>query len=142
MGKGGGGGASQATQLMQIAAIQNAQNAAAQQQAAQAQAQAAAAAYTPPTPQAATPSASAPTQYMPSPQAMEAARNAFNAKLRGEEASILGGTETADKGLTQEERDRRRKAKLTPGDAGAATQSAANTASPAANTYTGTTLGG
>jgi hypothetical protein len=79
---------------------------------------------------------------MPSPQAMEAARNAFNAKLRGQEASILGGTETEAAGLTQEERDRRRKAKLTPGESGAATQTAANTASPATNTYTGTTLGG
>ena len=127
MGKGGGGGPSPAQQVMQIAAIQNAQ---------------AAASYTPSTPQGATPSAATPTQYMPSPQAMEAARNAFNAKLRGQEASILGGTETEAAGLTQEERDRRRKAKLTPGESGAATQTAANTASPATNTYTGTTLGG
>lgn len=141
MGKGGGGGASQATQLMQIAAVQNAQAAAQQQAAAQAQAAAAAASYTPPTPQGATPSAATPTQYMPSPQAMEAARNAFNAKLRGQEASILGGDQTEAAGLTQEERDRRRKAKLTPGDAGAATQTA-NNASPATNTFTGTTLGG
>jgi hypothetical protein len=140
MGKGGGGGASQATQLMQIAAVQNAQAAAQQQAAAQAQAAAAASSYTPSTPQGATPSAATPTQYMPSPQAMEAARNAFNAKLRGQEASILGGDQTESAGLTQEERDRRRKAKLTPGDAGAATQTAST--SPANNTFTGTTLGG
>ena len=142
MGKGGGGGASQTQQLLQVAAIQNAQNAAAQQAAAQAQAQAAAAAYTPPTPQAATPSASAPTQYMPSPQAMEQARNAFNARLRGEEASILGGAKTDEAGLTQEERDRRRKAKLTPGDNNAAPTQTANNAAAAPNTYTGNTLGG
>lgn len=135
MGKGGGGGPSPAQQVMQIAAIQNAQAAASQQASAQAQAQAAAASYTPSTPQGATPSAATPTQYMPSPQAMEAARNAFNAKLRGQEASILGGTDTEAAGLTQEERDRRRKAKLTPGESGAAMPTAANT-------YTGTTLGG
>lgn len=139
MGK-GGGGPSQAQQIQQIAAIQNAQNAAAQQAAAQANAAAAAASYTPPTPQGATPSAATPTQYMPSPQAMEAARNAFNAKLRGQEASILGGDQTEEKGLSQEERDRRRKSKLTPGDTGAATQTA--NSAPANNTYTGTTLGG
>jgi hypothetical protein len=142
MGKGGGGGSSQVQQFQQIAAVQQAQQAAANNAAAQAQAAAAASSYTPPTPQGATPSAATPTQYMPSPQAMEAARNAFNAKLRGQEASILGGTDTEVAGLTQEERDRRRKAKLTPGESGAATQTAANTASPATNTYTGTTLGG
>ncbi len=139
MGK-GGGGPSPAQQVMQIAAIQNAQAAASQQAAAQAQAQTVAAAYTPPTPQVATPSAATPTQYMPSPQAMEAARNAFNAKLRGQEYSILGGDQTEAAGLTQEERDRRRKAKLKPGESGAATQTAAT--SPATNTYIGTTLGG
>ena len=71
---------------------------------------------------------------------MEAARNSFNARLRGQEASILGGANEEEKGLTQEERDRRRKNKLTSADATAATAAAA--APAPGNTYTGTTLGG
>lgn len=140
MGK-GSGGASQAQQLQQVAQIQAAQQQADAAARSQAAAAAAAAAYTPGTPQSATPSANMPSQYMPSPQAMEAARNQFNARLRGQEASILGGANEEDKGLTQEERDRRRKNKLTSADTAApSTQTAGVT--PPANTYSGTTLGG
>lgn len=133
------GGASQAQQLQQVAQIQAAQQQADAGARAQAAAAAAASAYKPGTPQGSTAPAAMP--YMPSPQAMEAARNTFNARLRGQEASILGGANEEDKGLTQEERDRRRKNKLTSADTAAASTQTAAAASPA-NTYTGTTLGG
>ena len=145
MGKGGGGN-SAASQLQTIAtinAINQANQSAASAQATQQAAATAAANYTPPTPQAATPSASAPTQYMPSPQAMEQARNEFNARLRGEDASILGGAKGEDANLTQEERDRRRKAKLTAGgDNNTATPAAGTQAANTGTAYSGNTLGG
>lgn len=136
MGKSSGGGSSSLQQIATIQAIQSAQQQAAQQAAASQQAAAAAAAYKPPTPQASTAPAMAP--YLPSTAALEASRNAFNARLRGQEASILGGQNASEMGLTQQERENRRKNKLASGDT-TATQA---TATAAPNTYTGSTLGG